>query len=399
LAQRLALDIDTTGYVARGFMRNATVAEKAREQVANHMRVCLALSKDLVDVYTVAASEPILSEAASFILRNYSNFGLFSTLTNVLDSYSISPGDNGELLVAAFFTRARDLYVNRLSPMSKSQLFPFARRFCPVFSVVDLLSNLFDEQFHSTMLDSLPSVYRMGDTSSPQKLGDVFRRTRMHFNHVIKPADAFNRHGLLSIMARGAGVLGANCQPGYDMIFPFLYETDDLDVKKVGFIIVRVKDSISLKPTGIMKKMDPFALGLFTNDDTVPIIRIVFSLNKKHPSLECMQYDSVSGREAASEHDENGQPLFTSYDLRCAGMGPRLLQPVDEDGAGKEWKSYFRKSKISKDVFLASTDPDVRRSEHPAGGRDRGHYENWVPESHFPSSYKPKAEDELEDRI
>jgi len=403
LSQRLALDIKATGYVASGFKRNVTIAEKAQEQIANHMRVCVAIPEDLVAIYGIAASEPILSEAASYIMRNYTNFSLFGTLSNVLDAYGISPGDCGELLVAAFFTRARDLYVQRLSMNDKNLLFPITGQICPIFSVVDLLSNLFDERFHSMMLDSLPSVYRMGDTSSPQKLGDVFRRTRMHFNHLIKPSSKsiINRQYLLNIMARGAGALGTNCQPGYYMIVPFLYEADDLDIKRVGFIMVQVKKtSKSLKTPGseIITKMDPFACKLFTNGDTVPIIRIVFSLDRKRPTLRHMRYNSVSGRDGASEHDKNGQPLFTSYDLWCSGMGPRLLQPVDENGAGREWKSLLRKSEISKDVFMASSNPDLRRSEHPGGGPDRGHYENWLAEPHISlDELKPKAEDEPED--
>ena len=217
----------------------------------------------------------------------------------------------------------------------------------------------------------------------------------MHFNHVIKPSNktVINCQYLLNIMARGAGVLGANCKPGCDITIPFLYKTDDLDIKKVGFIMVQVENSKSLKSirSEIMTKMDPFACKLFTSGDTVPIIRIVFSLDNKHPTLKRIPYDS-----GASEHDKNGQPLFTSYDLWCSGMGPRLLQPVDEDGAGKKWRSLLQKSGISKDVFMASSNPDLRRSEHPGGGPDRGHYENWLAESHI-SLDEPKSEDEQED--
>src|SRR6266404_1412234 len=36
-----------------------------------------------------------------------------------------------------------------------------------------------------------------------------------------------------------------------------------------------------------MTKMDPFACKLFTSGDTVPIIRIVFSLDNKHLSNVC----------------------------------------------------------------------------------------------------------------
>jgi len=55
LSQHLALDINTIGYVASGFMRDVTIAEKAQEQIVNHMRVCVAIPKDLVDICSEAA--------------------------------------------------------------------------------------------------------------------------------------------------------------------------------------------------------------------------------------------------------------------------------------------------------------------------------------------------------
>ncbi len=386
LSQRLALDINSTGYITSGFTKNYAVAEQAQVQIANHMRVCVAIPEDLVAVYGIASSEPILSEAASVIMRDYSNFDLSSALMNVLDSYAISPGDRGELLVAAFFTRARDLHVKQ---MSRRQFFPITSRLCPVFSVVDLLSKLFDEGVFRTMLDSPPSVCRMG-ISSPEKFGDVFRRTKMHFNHVIKPSqqNVISRQYLLHIMARGAAALGANCQPGYDMVYPFLFETNSLDIKNVGFVIVQVKNharSIA-RNSKFFRKMDPFDCDLFSKDDsdfTVPIIRIVFSLGGKRPSLKRMQYKSMSGREGASSL-EDGQPRFTSYDFWCSGIAPGLLQAVDESGARTRWEGMLQKRNLSEGMFLTSKDPDLRRSEHPGGGSNRGHYDSWLPESEIP---------------
>src|SRR6266702_1591791 len=43
-------------------------------------------------------------------------------------------------------------------------------------------------------------------------------------------------------MARGAAALGANGRRGFDVVYPFLYGTSDLDVNNVGSIIVRVKN-------------------------------------------------------------------------------------------------------------------------------------------------------------
>jgi len=210
----------------------------------------------------------------------------------------------------------------------------------------------------------------------------------MHFNHFIKPSRTIviSRRYLLNIMARGAAALGANCQPGYDMIFPFLYDTIDLDIKSVGYIIVQVKNADKVRDQlDIFKRMDPFFCKLFKKASTVvPIIRILFSLRKEKgpPSLKQINYVSDSPEDVGAVQFQHGKPRFTSYDFLCEGLGPGILQPVDETGT-KIWESLLSKSDISDALFKTSKDPNLRRSEHPGGGRDPGFYSAWVPEPYI----------------
>ncbi|KAH8988894.1 hypothetical protein EDB92DRAFT_2068305 [Lactarius akahatsu] len=378
LSQRLALDIDSSAYITSDSTRNYVTADKAQLQIANYVRVRIGTPENFVSVRGVAASEPILSEAASCIMRGNYNFNLPDALLDVLDSYAISHGDRGELLVAAFFTRARDLYVRRVPP---EKLFPeVLTRICPIFSVKDLLSQLFQESHFTMMLDSLPSI-RRADFSS-QKFGDVFGRTKMHFNHMIKPLEqeVLTRSCLLAMMARGAAAFGANGQFGFDMVYPFLYGASDLDIEKVGFIIIQVKNHANrLAPNSkLFKKMDPFLCDLLSKEDTdftVPIIRIVFALGGGKSSFTRQTYGSPD--DGAVTFDRNGQPLFTSYDFWCSGIGPNLLRPV-EDHALKKWETLLGETDKWDHTFSASMAPDVRRSQYPAGGSDDGHYRGWL---------------------
>jgi hypothetical protein len=379
LSQRLALDINSTAYVTSGSIRNYEMADKAQLQISNFMRVCIAIPEDLVSVRGVAASEPILSEAASRIMRGTYNFNLPDALLNILDSYAIDHGDRGELLVAAFFTRARDLHV---LDMPEAELFPQTmEQLCPIFSVKDLLSNLFQEEHFSTMSSSLPSLCRAGFL--PQKFGDVFGRTKMHFNHMIKPFEqaVLTRQFLLAMMARGAAAFGANGQHGFDMVYPFLYDTSDLDVKNVGFVLVQVKNyADSIFPSDSpFKLMDPFHRTLLNKVDdqdfTVPVIRIVFSLGDKTPKLMCQTYGSPE--DGAITIDEDGQPKFTSYDFWCSGIGPDLMRPVDEMNSQTKWRTLLGKTNKWDGLFRSKA-PGVRRSQYPAGGTDLGHYSAWL---------------------
>ncbi|KAH9081566.1 hypothetical protein EDB83DRAFT_2214337 [Lactarius deliciosus] len=377
LSQRLALDFDHTAYITSGSTKKYDMASKVQLQISNFMRVCVAVPEDLVALHGVAASEPILSEAASLIMRDDSRFNLPNALLNVLDSYTISDGDQGELLVAVFFARARDMYAQG----TRHEHFPHdPTRFCPIFSVKDLLSNLFHEEHFSTLLNSLPSVRRADFPL--RKFGDVFGKTKMHFNHMIKALKQkiVTRPYLLSIMARGAASLGAKCQRGFDMVYPYLFDSSDLVVNKVGFIVIQVKNyANNLTPDDdLFKKMDPILCGLVSKDDglgfTIPIIRIVFALGKGEPSFERMNYDSPT--QGATTFDRNGRPQFTSYDFWCSGIGPGLLRPVDEGDTLTKWDTLGKLDKFDP-LFSQSKAPDLRRTHYPAGGADKGHYGAW----------------------
>lgn len=384
LSQRLALDIDCSAYLTRSHTRDYQMLEKVQSQVAGHMRICVSIPEDPAFVCAIAASEPILSEAASTIMRLYPHFWLPDALLNVLDSYTINHGERGELLVSAFFTRARDLYVR---PM-REQLFPDnPTQFCPIFSVSDLLSNLFCPVHLCTILESFPSV-RRADFSS-ERFRNVFENTKMHFNHMIRPVElkVISRLYLLRIMTRGAAVLGTNCEAGYDMIYPFLYGSSDLVIEKVGFIIVQVKNQqMYTKPDpDLFRKMDPVVCDLLkaadSRDFTVPIIRIVFALGVEEPSLNHMVYESP--QLGATTFDEAGHPRFTSYDFWCSGLAPGLLQPVDEGGpaARMKWEELLRKTDKLHGVFSRTKAPDVRKSQYPGGGDDTGYYDAWMEDS------------------
>lgn len=367
LSQRLALEIDSSAYVLGEYTKDEDIADKIQEQIANHMRVCVAIPQNLLAVYGVAASEPILSEAASFIMRE-DKFILVEALKGIWQSYAIDAGERGELLVAAFFTRARDIHVNQ----TQYRLDP--TQLCHTFSVMDLLSGLFHEKVLNIILESTPSLCSP-DFESSQKFKDVFSNTKMHYNHMIKPIkqSILGRPYLLAIMTRGAAAYGANGQRGYDMVFPFLYDTNILDVTRVGFIIVQVKNHVKGKKvdSGLFEGMDPFRCGLLSDKEalTVPIIRIVFSLGGKPGKGQGLQ------RMPDSE-DESSR--FTSYDFWCSGMGPKLLRPVDEGNKQGDWEALLRQPRPSDLKFSDSMAADVRRSQYPAGGDDKAFYEAWL---------------------
>jgi hypothetical protein len=113
-------------------------------------------------------------------------------------------------------------------------------------------------------------------------------------------------------------VLGANCQPGFDAVFPYLFGSTDLDEKNVGFIIVQVKNDnkYSRPDAELFRKMDPFDCALLDASDvngcfSIPIIRhsIVFTLGGKGPTVTHLLV-TVGGYQVFEPRQERTTPLY-----------------------------------------------------------------------------------------
>jgi hypothetical protein len=386
LSQHLALDINTPQYLFNS--GSPLDAMKAmHEQIANHMRVCVAVGDGIESLHAVAASEPILSEAASLVMSS-TKFSLSRALALVLNGFSVNQGERRELLVAAFFTWARDVAV-RLLPRNQIQA-------CHPFSVYALFKALFTNDQFKKMEDTMPSLC---PTTETRTFKDVFEKTAMHFNHIIKiqAQKLLARRYLLYFMARGAAALGANNQPGIDAVYPFLYDADDskeykLDVKKVSFIIVQVKNDSNASRVKdshtILRNMDPVHRGLLEESDKVdgrfpiPIIRIVFSLSIPNSSPDfgfChVKYQSPSQGLSDQSLNHAGQPLLTSYNYTCSGVDENFFQLMA--GSSEAWKALVNKSE-SWSTFYDVSVPDVLRSQLPGCGEHRAHFTSWLGET------------------
>jgi hypothetical protein len=368
LSQRLALDINSTGYVLSPHLSHY---ETTMEQITNHMRICVEIGVETETIRSIASSEPILSEAASSIMRQNPKFNLAETLSHILTGFSINSGDRGELLVAALFTLARDAVIAPKCPPGDPK---FSGHH---FSVTELFSCL----FKTSLLDTMPSICPSG--VEQLRLEKIARTSGMHFNHFIKAQEhkVISHQYLTAFIARGAAILGANCQPGLDAVFPYLFGNSSLEETNVGFILVQVKNDAkySRPNTELFRSMDPFKCGLF-NDScidgcfSIPIIRIVFALRgRMSGQVTPMTYSKPSKGANPSHFTKAGQPRFTSYDYWCSGIGPNL-RPV---GTDDKWKGLLNRTDPWPYFYSHSPAPDVLRSEFPAGLSGASHFDRW----------------------
>jgi hypothetical protein len=69
---------------------------------------CASFYDSTESLTIVSASDPLLSEAAYWMMDSDATFKAAETLKSCLDGYAIHKGDHGELLVMLLFTLARD---------------------------------------------------------------------------------------------------------------------------------------------------------------------------------------------------------------------------------------------------------------------------------------------------
>lgn len=154
---------------------------------------------------------------------------------------------------------------------------------------------MFLESTYALISRSLPSLC---STKTTKKIfGKMFEKTFMHFIHFIKPQEQkLLAQGYLPFfMACGTAVLGANCQPGVDAVYPYMYNNTMLSCKDVSFILIQVKKNNLLFDfqDRIFASINPFKCGILNKLDCMdgnfltPIICIIFTLcNKPSTDLE-----------------------------------------------------------------------------------------------------------------
>src|SRR5204863_1884886 len=109
---------------------------------------------------------------------------------------------------------------------------------------------------------------------------------------------------------------------GIDGVIPFVYRDNRLRADNIGVILWQSKndDSFGSKPVPkLFHTMDPFALGIFDPTDTseppIPVIRIVFAMAARKPSMSIFRPEEMAGS-------------CTAYDIWCSGLSSSIHAPI-----------------------------------------------------------------------
>ncbi len=302
LAQRMPIEFNSTNYIAQA---------SERKQVEGHMRVCLKIDAAFESMVTVSASEPILAEAAYFVMAQ-SFFNAPVHFKSVLEGFAIHKGECGEFVTIPLLMLARDAAVG--PPGSDGRL-KNSRAF-------DVASFMYGHLFRRSIK---PEYFDFDSREALGRLQEDFPRAVMHFNHFIKIHDfkSIDKEFLLLRMSRGAGILCANNHSHIDVINVFLRSGTKLGINNFGLVLYQIKNDshyTHIPKLELFSGMDPYELRILKPEDApVPVIRFFFALAARTPCLNVTRHDPAT--------DKNYKAV--TYDIWCAGLSPEVLSPID----------------------------------------------------------------------
>jgi len=366
LAQRLPIEFHSVTY-----------ASKRTELglVEGHMRILLRLGAGLESLTTVSASEPLLSEAAYWMMDTDTTFNAAETLMSCLEGYSIHKGDRGELLVMLLFILARDRAIGQSNSYGQPAS---GKRWCSVSHFMDALFK-----------------FERHPSSDPSSLRALFKDSKIFFNHWVKVHQyaIVNVQYLGQLMRRGAALLCATNQPGIDLIIPVLLAGSAIFLKNIGVILAQMKNDPKFTDepkASLFEAMDPYKLGILNPGDNIPIIRIVFALASKTPCLKRVTTCRQDG--------------FQSCDIWVGGISPTVFSPVGDQDASI-WAALLQATYGWEDVYKKNPEGRadkeeeyLRRSMNPGTAEDIHHW-NWADFEAMPETQgNQKDENKEEDK-
>ena len=361
-----------------------------KEQVHSHMRVVLKFDSSLETMVTTSPSEPVLSEAAYFVMSTQAQFNPPQVLQSILNGIAVNKGELGKLIVALLFTMARDEAVGPANAFGRP---PNNQRWC---SLTGLLTSLFctpaaASSDHASVVTSQGWHFGHFSAESPNQtkssLANTFKDSKVYFTHFVQVHQQapVRVEYLMRLMARGAAVLCASGQPAVDGIIPFLFEGDEIRSDNIGVIMFQVKNDAKHSKSVQLNHfyaMDPCSLGILGFPASVPVIRIVFALAAETPSLTLVDYNTPTtkkdrpslARAASTGTTKQG---YITYDFWVSGLSRMVLVPVRNEPSA--WDSILQASYAWETIYsdclkLRTTH---RRSMNPGAAFDSEFWENW----------------------
>jgi hypothetical protein len=244
------------------------------------------------------------------------------------------------------------------------------------------MDNLLASAWHASVKNAQPSHLKNDADKVPFR--EAFKDAVAYFTQFIKVHDwkVINRSFLWLALARGAAILCADNQAGLDIIIPILIRDGPLARKNVTAIIIQVKNKTSFgaNPFRVLfDLMNPYRIGFYDHDeeDTLPVIRMVFSLGAKKSKVEVIQAAQRKQPQRKSkdktEKKSRSPPKFTSYDIWCANASTKTFSVIESNDTFTE---LLKKDKAFPRLYKSEieVEDNLRRQMHALAMSDSAHW-------------------------
>jgi hypothetical protein len=315
-------------------------------QVEKHMRVCLGVKEGFETIVTVAASEPILVEAAATIMQ-HKDFSSCRALREILKWPGMSKGDRGELIVANITVDTLDSLTFKDGNLSSF-----------VVKTTSYFEALFAQNLYKANIqNAVPSRLR-DDSDESKTFGETFKDSYVYVTHFIKVYDysVLTDGFIMALAARGVAILCADNQAGVNMILPMVYEDNVLRRTNITVIMIQSKNDakFSTSPHGyLFDLMNPFSLGIFNKQENNPrpVIRMVYALAARKPIVRIMERGQPPPKRSKGKGGgRSSNRSFTSFDIWCGHASSSTfgaIRPEDDE----TYRELLKRSKNVAEMF------------------------------------------------
>jgi hypothetical protein len=366
MSRRLALDFSSH---LNGVQRKQADSEE-RIQVEKHMRVCLGVHEGLDSITTVAASEPMLTEAAAAIMR-YGNFKSCAELHKILEWPGLNKGERGELITSNITIDALDRYMFQGEKKRLSR---------PIVPLTAYFEHLFKKGFYEAHIkNAKPSKLRCPEDD--KTFAETFKGAHLYVTHFIKIHDCsvLSLDFLMRLAVRGVGVVCPDNQAGIDIVLPAVYKDTTLRKDNMTVILEQSKNSkkFSTSPKDyLFAAMSPFSLRIFDRSmpNPPPVIQMIYSLASRRPIVHVMERGSSSPRFKKSAD------AFTSFDIWCGPASSEVFGTIQPEDDGT-YRDLLKQSKPVPQLFKPDNKnlEGITRSMYPGATSHPDHWSCYAP--------------------
>ncbi|OCH86958.1 hypothetical protein OBBRIDRAFT_890136 [Obba rivulosa] len=299
-------------------------------QVEKHLRVVLKIEPTsyIRSTLTVSPSEPTIVEAASWLMRR-EGFQTCTALRAILDAYHcVSTGHRGEFVVATVI----------LDTLDNCSFDQSGNRMRFVLPLKDFMEALLLQDSFAQLMRSRPTRTNDIDTDD---FAETFKNANIYVTHFIKALDlgVLRREILVRYIVRGAGIICSNKNGGVDIVLPFLYNDSRLMATNVSAVLIRIQDMVPryrASHLAIFDDMDSYALGMFSEDETLPVIRILvdpgraggcpFDLSVAGDQRHYSQV--IPPRGHMNRSSESQRTRYKIFDVWCRGLSSSTFRSI-----------------------------------------------------------------------